>query len=131
MARAGTVAVLLPGAYYFLREQRPPPVAELRAAGVSIAISTDCNPGTSPTTSLLLMLNMACTLFRLTPEEALLGVTCNAAQALGASDRGRLEVGTRADLALWDIDDPAELAYALGANPLAGIVRRGNVVRWP
>jgi imidazolonepropionase len=131
MARAGTVAVLLPGAYYFLREQRPPPVAQLRAAGVSIAIATDCNPGTSPTTSLLLMLNMACTMFRLTPEEALLGVTCNAAQALGASDRGRLDVGMRADLALWAIDDPAELAYALGANPLSGIVRRGNVVRWP
>ena len=131
MARAGTVAVLLPGAYYFLREQRPPPVAQLRAAGVSIAIATDCNPGTSPTTSLLLMLNMACTLFRLTPEEALSGVTCNAAQALGASDRGRLEAGMRADLALWAIADPAELAYALGANPLAGIVRRGNVVRWP
>jgi imidazolonepropionase len=131
MARAGTVAVLLPGAYYFLREQRPPPVAALRAAGVSIAIATDCNPGTSPTTSLLLMLNMACTLFRLTPEEALSGVTCNAAQALGAFDRGRLEVGMRADLALWAIEDPAELAYALGANPIAGIVRRGNVVRWP
>ena len=131
MARAGTVAVLLPGAYYFLREQRPPPVADLRAAGVSIAISTDCNPGTSPTTSLLLMLNMACTLFRLTPEEALSGVTCNAAQALGASDRGRLEIGMTADLALWDIDEPAELAYAFGANPLAGIVHRGNVVRWP
>jgi len=103
----------------------------LRAAGVSIAISTDCNPGTSPTTSLLLMLNMACTLFRLTPEEALSGVTCNAAQALGASDRGRLEIGMTADLALWDIDEPAELAYAFGANPLAGIVHRGNVMRWP
>jgi imidazolonepropionase len=131
MARAGTVAVLLPGAYYFLREQRLPPVAELRAAGVSIAIATDCNPGTSPATSLLLMLNMACTLFRLTPEEALSGVTRHAARALGASDRGRLEVGVRADLALWAVDDPAELAYALGANPLSGIVRRGNVVRWP
>jgi len=131
MARAGTVAVLLPGAYYFLREQRPPPVAGLRAAGVAMAVATDCNPGTSPVTSVLLMLNMACTLFGLTPEEALSGVTCNAARALGASDRGRLEVGMQADLALWDVGDPAELAYALGANPLAGIVRRGNVLRWP
>ena len=131
MARAGTVAVLLPGAYYFLREQRLPPVAGLRAAGVAMAVATDCNPGTSPVTSVLLMLNMACTLFGLTPEEALSGVTCNAARALGASDRGRLEVGMQADLALWDVGDPAELAYALGANPLAGIVRRGNVLRWP
>ena len=96
-----------------------------------IAIATDCNPGTSPVTSLLLMLNMACTLFRLTPEEALAGVTCNAARALGASDRGRLAPGTRADLALWDVADPAELAYALGANPLAGVVRYGNAVHWP
>jgi len=110
MARAGTVAVLLPGAYYFLREQRPPPVAGLRAAGVAMAVATDCNPGTSPVTSVLLMLNMACTLFGLTPEEALSGVTCNAARALGASDRGRLEVGMQADLALWDVGDPAELA---------------------
>jgi imidazolonepropionase len=130
MARAGTVAVLLPGAYYFLRETRPPPVDALRAAGVPIAIATDCNPGTSPVTSLLLMLNMACTLFRLTPEEALAGVTCHAAQALGLPDRGRLAVGMRADLALWAIDAPAQLAYAIGANPLAGIVRRGDIVRW-
>jgi imidazolonepropionase len=131
LARAGTVAVLLPGAYYFLRETRAPPVTELRAAGVPIAIATDCNPGTSPVTSLLLMLNMACTLFRLTPDEALAGVTRTAAQALGLPDRGRLAAGMRADLALWDIGDPAELAYAIGANPLAGLVRRGNVLRWP
>jgi imidazolonepropionase len=131
LARAGTSAVLLPGAYYFLREQHAPPVAQLRAAGVPIAIATDCNPGTSPATSLLLMLNMACTLFRLTPEEALAGVTSNAARALGASDRGRLAPGTRADLALWDVADPAELAYALGANPLAGVVRYGNAAHWP
>ncbi|HEX8011441.1 MAG TPA: imidazolonepropionase [Casimicrobiaceae bacterium] len=131
LARAGTVAVLLPGAYYFLRAQKPPPVAALRAAGVPMAIATDCNPGTSPVTSLLLMLNMACTLFGFTPEEALSGVTCNAARALGAPDRGRLEVGMRADLTLWEIGHPAELSYALGACPLAGIVRRGNVVRWP
>jgi imidazolonepropionase len=130
MARAGTVAVLLPGAFYYLREQQPPPVASLRAAGVPMAIATDCNPGTSPVTSLLLMLNMACTLFRLTPEEALAGVTRHAAQALGLTDRGLLEAGARADLVLWDIDEPAELAYAVGANPLAGIVRGGRVVRW-
>lgn len=131
MARAGTVAVLLPGAYYFLRERKPPPIATLRDAGVPIALATDCNPGTSPVTSLLLMLNMACTLFGLTPEEALAGVTRNAAQALGSSDHGRLAPGTRADLALWDVGHPRELAYAVGANPLIGLVRRGAVVRWP
>jgi imidazolonepropionase len=130
MANAHTVAVLLPGAFYCLRETRLPPVAALRAKGVAMAIATDCNPGTSPVTSLLLMLNMACTLFRLTPAEALAGVTRNAAQALGLNDRGRLEAGFRADLVLWDIDAPVELAYAVGANPLAGIVRGGNVVRW-
>jgi imidazolonepropionase len=131
LARSGTVAVLLPGAYYFLREQRMPPVEGLRAAGVPIAVASDCNPGTSPVTSLLLMLNMACTLFRLTPDEALRGVTSNAARALGAADRGQLAPGMRADLALWDIVDPAELAYAVGANPLSGLVRQGNVIRWP
>ena len=130
MANAHTVAVLLPGAFYCLRETRPPPVAALRAANVAMAIATDCNPGTSPVTSLLLMLNMACTLFRLTPAEALAGVTRNAAQALGLNERGRLEAGFRADLVLWDIDEPVELAYAVGANPLAGIVRAGSVVHW-
>jgi imidazolonepropionase len=130
MANAHTVAVLLPGAFYCLRETRLPPVAALRAENVAMAIATDCNPGTSPVTSLLLMLNMACTLFRLTPAEALAGVTRNAAQALGLNDRGRLEAGLRADLVLWDIDEPVELAYAVGANPLAGIVRGGSVVRW-
>jgi imidazolonepropionase len=130
MARAGTVAVLLPGAFYCLRETRPPPIAHLRAHDIPMAIGTDCNPGTSPVTSLLLMLNMACTLFRLTPDEALAGVTWNAARALGFAGRGRLEAGARADLALWDIDRPAELAYALGANPCAGIIRGGRVVRW-
>ncbi|HEX5864930.1 MAG TPA: imidazolonepropionase [Casimicrobiaceae bacterium] len=130
MARAHTVAVLLPGAFYCLRETRLPPVAALRANGVAMAIATDCNPGTSPVTSLLLMLSMACTLFRLTPAEALAGVTRHAAQALGLDDRGRLEAGLRADLALWSIGDPVELAYAVGANPLAGIVRDGSVVRW-
>jgi imidazolonepropionase len=117
MARAGSVAVLLPGAFYFLRETRLPPVALLRQHGVTMAVATDCNPGTSPCTSLLLMLNMACTLFRLTPQEALAGVTRNAAQALGLSDRGVLAPGLRADFVLWDVHTPAELCYALGANP--------------
>ncbi|WP_332824567.1 imidazolonepropionase [Ramlibacter sp.] len=117
MAAAGSVAVLLPGAFYFLRETRLPPVALLRQHGVPIAISTDCNPGSSPCTSLLLMLNMACTLFRLTPEEALAGVTRNAAKALGLADRGVLAPGMRADFVLWEVEHPAELAYAFGRNP--------------
>jgi imidazolonepropionase len=129
MAHAGTVAVLLPGAFYALRETRLPPVPTLRAHGVPMAVATDCNPGTSPATSLLLMLNMACTLFRLTPEEALAGATRNAARALGLLDRGTLAVGLRADLALWDIDTPAELAYRIGDNPCIGIVRAGRVLR--
>jgi len=129
MAAAGTVAVLLPGAFYFLRETKLPPVAALRDAGVPIAIATDCNPGSSPLTSLLLALNMACTLFRLTPEEALAGATTHAARALGmANEVGTLEVGKAADLAAWEIDTPAELAYAMGASPLyaawVGGVRR-------
>jgi imidazolonepropionase len=117
MAQAGTVAVLLPGAFYFLRDTRVPPIALLRQHGVAMAVSTDCNPGTSPCTSLLLMLNMACTLFRLTPEEALAGVTRNAARALGLADRGVLAPGLRADFVLWDVRSPAELSYALGLNP--------------
>lgn len=129
MARAGTVAVLLPGAYYALRETRLPPVAMLRGHSVPIAVATDCNPGTSPVTSLLLMLNMACTLFGLTPEEALAGATRHAARALGLADRGTLAVGQRADLALWDIDTPAELAYRIGGNPCVGIVRGGRLQR--
>jgi imidazolonepropionase len=125
MASAGTVAVLLPGAYYFLRDTHLPPIAALREQRVPIAIATDCNPGTSPCTSLLLMLNMACTLFRLTPIEALAGVTRNAALALGLHDRGQLVAGMRADFALWDIRHPAELAYAFGANPCVGRVFGG------
>jgi imidazolonepropionase len=117
MAQAGSVAVLLPGAFYFLRETRLPPVELLRRHGVPIAVSTDCNPGTSPCTSLLLMLNMACTLFRLTPQEALAGVTRNAAKALGLADRGVLAAGLRADFIVWDASSPAELCYAVGANP--------------
>jgi len=126
MAEAGVAAVLLPGAFYFLGETQLPPIATLRQNNVALAIATDCNPGTSPCTSLLLMLNMACTLFRLTPAEALAGVTRNAAKALGiGSEVGRLVSGRRADLALWDISHPAELAYAFGANPRVGRVVRG------
>lgn len=117
MAASGTVAVLLPGAYYFLRETRLPPIDLLREHRVPMAISTDCNPGSSPCTSLLLMLNMACTLFRLTPQEALAGVTRHAARALGLTDRGTLAAGQRADVVLWDVQEPAELCYAMGAHP--------------
>ncbi len=127
LAAAGTVAVLLPCAYFTLRQRDPPPVDALRAAGVRIAVATDCNPGTSPCTSILLALAMACTAFGLTPDEALRGATANAARALGvAHDRGTLEVGKRADFALWAIDRPAELCYALGANPCVGVVYRGR-----
>jgi imidazolonepropionase len=128
MAKAGTVAVLLPGAFYFLRETKLPPIDGLRRAGVPIAIATDCNPGTSPLTSPLLALNMAATLFRLTPEEALAGMTRIAARALGLTDRGTLEVGKAADLAIWRIERPAELAYRIGFNPLIGLVKDGNRV---
>jgi len=128
MAVAGTVAVLLPGAFYFLRETRLPPVELLREQRVPMAISTDCNPGSSPCTSLLLMLNMACTLFRLTPEEALAGVTRHAAAALGLRDRGVLAPGMRADFVLWGVQRPAELSYALGANPRLKTVFKGQVV---
>ncbi|MDC6170793.1 imidazolonepropionase [Paucibacter sp. XJ19-41] len=127
LVASGTVATLLPGAYYFLRETKLPPVAALRAAGVPIAISPDHNPGTSPTLSLLLMLNMACTLFRLTPEEALRGVTVNAARALGLGDRGQLVAGQRADFCAWDIAHPNELAYYFGRNPLRRAVRAGKI----
>jgi imidazolonepropionase len=127
LAAAGTVATLLPGAYYYLRETAMPPIATLRERGVPIALATDCNPGTSPVTSLLLMLNMACTLFGLTPEEALAGVTRNAARALGLADEiGTLEVGKRADVAVWGIDHPAELAYGIGLNPCRAVYRGGQ-----
>ena len=131
MAAAGTVAVLLPGAYYFLRDTTPPPIAMLRAAGVAMAVATDCNPGTSPMTSILLAMNMACTLWRLTPQEALAGCTIHAARALGRQgDIGTLEVGKRADFALWDIARPADLAYAMGFNPCRAVVNAG-VLRAP
>lgn len=120
MARAGSVAVLLPGAFYALRETRLPPVASLRSHGVPIAIATDCNPGTSPLLSLRLAANMACTLFRLTPEEALRGITVNAARALGLHERGTLAVGKRADLVMWNARQPAELCYWVGG----GLVRQ-------
>jgi len=131
LAAAGTVAVLLPGAYYFLRDTTPPPIAALRAAGVPMAVATDCNPGTSPMTSMLLALNMACTLWRLTPQEALAGATIHAARALGRQDDiGTLEVGKRADFALWDIARPADLSYAIGFNPCRAVVN-GGVLRDP
>ncbi|MDH6257512.1 imidazolonepropionase [Bradyrhizobium sp. BR13661] len=127
MAEAGTVAVLLPGAFYFLRETRIPPIKAMRDAGVRMAVSTDCNPGTSPMPSLLAAMNMACTLFRLTPKEALAGATRNAAAALGlAREIGTLTVGKRADFALWAIDRPADLSYALGYNPCTEVVNAGS-----
>jgi imidazolonepropionase len=126
MAAAGTVAVLLPGAYYFLRDTTPPPVAALRAAGVPMAVATDNNPGTSPMTSLLLAMNMVCTLWRLTPLEALAGCTVHAARALGLQlEIGTLEVGKRADFALWQIARPADLSYAFGFNPCRAVVNGG------
>lgn len=129
LAAGGTVAVLLPGAFYFLRESRVPPVHLLRRYGVPMAVSTDCNPGTSPVGSLLLMLNMACTLFRMTPEEALAGATRNAALALGLAERaGTLEEGMDADFVLWEISEPAELAYGIAFNPCRQVVRHGLVV---
>lgn len=118
MARAGTVAMLLPGAFYTLNETRKPPVDLLRQNNVPIALATDCNPGSSPLTSLLLAMNMGCTLFGLTPAEALHATTTNAARALGLADAGTLAAGQRADLAIWDVTHPAELAYRIGFNPL-------------
>jgi imidazolonepropionase len=127
MAAAGTVAVLLPGAFYFLRDTQVPPIDLLRRHGVAMAVASDCNPGTSPLTSLLLAMNMAATLFRLTPEEALAGVTRNAARALGlAGETGTLEAGKWCDLAIWDIERPAELTYRMGFNPLHARVWRGG-----
>ncbi len=126
MAEAGTVAVVLPGAFYTLRETRLPPIDLFRGHGVDIAVASDFNPGSSPLPSLLLMLNMSCILFRMTPEEALAGVTRNAARALGlGADRGTLEAGKKADLAVWNIERPAELAYWGGYNPLHAAFRGG------
>jgi len=126
LARAGTVAVLLPGAYHYLRETVKPPVALLRAHGVPIAIATDCNPGTSPVLTLPTAMNLSCVLFGLTPEESVAAATRNAARALGLTDRGELRAGARCDLALWDAGSPAELCYWLGASPCAGVVIGGE-----
>jgi imidazolonepropionase len=128
MARAGTVAVLLPGAYYYLRETQLPPIQELRAHGVGMAVATDHNPGSSPALSLLLMVNMACTLFRLTPQEALRGVTEQAAHALGLqATHGTLAPGKRADFVVWDVSHANELAYWFGTNPCRRVVQGGRV----
>ncbi|MFN4009986.1 MAG: imidazolonepropionase [Pannonibacter sp.] len=126
LAASGTVAVLLPGAFYAIRETQVPPVAAFRAHGVPMALATDCNPGTSPLTSLLLTMNMGCTFFRLTVEEALRGVTVNAAKALGLEDCGRIAEGLRADLAIWNATTPAELVYRFGFNPLHARVFGGS-----
>ena len=129
IAASGTIAVLLPGAFYYLREKQLPPVAAIRHHKVPIAIATDLNPGSSPVHSLLATMNMACVLFGLTPEEALLGVTAHAANALGLKDRGRIAGGLRADLVFWDVERPGDLAYPLGFNPLAAVIRNGEIVR--
>lgn len=128
MAISGTVAVLLPGAFYTLRETKYPPVQGLRDAGVAMALATDCNPGTSPLTSILLTMNMGATLFRMTPAECLTGVTRHAARALGLADRGQIAPGMRADLAVWDITHPAELTYRIGFNPLHARIVGGELV---
>ncbi len=127
MAAAGTVAVILPGAFYTLRETRIPPIAAFRAHRVPMAVATDCNPGSSPMTSLLLAMNMAATMFRMTPEECLSGVTRHAAKALGLTDAGVLRAGMRADLAVWNVESPAELSYRIGFNPLWKRIFGGNL----
>jgi len=127
MAASGTVAVMLPGAFYTLREPQAPPVALLRGYGIPMAVATDCNPGSSPMTSLPLAMNMACTLFGLTPHEALSGATEHAARALGLTDRGRLAPGLRADLAVWDTDEPADLGYRIGGPPLHARIFGGRL----
>lgn len=127
MARAGTVAVILPGAFYTLRETQSPPIAAFRAAGVAMAVATDFNPGSSPVASLPLSMNMACTLFRMTPLEALQGTTLHAARALGLADRGTIAPGQLADLCLWDATHPAELSYRIGATPLHSRIFGGRL----
>ncbi|MEN0101219.1 MAG: amidohydrolase family protein, partial [Brucella pseudogrignonensis] len=128
MAKAGTVAVLLPGAYYFIRETQKPPVELFRAAGTKMALATDNNPGTSPLTSLLLTMNMGATLFRMTVDECIAGVTREAARALGVLNKtGTLEVGKDADLAIWSVERPAELVYRIGFNPLWKRVFKGQI----
>lgn len=123
MAQSGTVGVLLPTAFYVLKETQLPPIDKMRQQGVSMAISTDCNPGTSPSTSILLAMNMACTLFKLTPEEVLAGTTLNAAKALGLQDsKGKIAIGYDADIALWDIERPADLSYLIGQNKCVDVI---------
>lgn len=130
MTRAGTVAVLLPGAYYFIRETKKPPIELFRKHGTAMALATDCNPGTSPLTSLLLTMNMAATLFHMTVEECLLGITRNAAHALGRLDTvGTIEVGKQADLAIWSVESPAELVYRIGFNPLHQRIWNGHITK--
>jgi imidazolonepropionase len=129
IAKSGTVAVLLPGAFYYLKEKQLPPLADLRQCKAPIAIATDLNPGSSPVHSLLTTMNMACVLFGLTPEESLQGVTKNAAKALGLQDRGVIAPGMQADLAIWDAERPGDLAYPLGFNPLAAVFKAGQLVR--
>ncbi|WP_281857196.1 imidazolonepropionase, partial [Litoreibacter halocynthiae] len=127
LAKSGTVAVVLPGAFYTLRETQSPPIQAFRDHGVPMALATDCNPGSSPLTSPLLTMNMACTLFRMTPLEALLGMTVHAAKALGVADRGRIIAGARADLCVWNAQHPAELAYRIGFNPLHNRIFKGSL----
>jgi imidazolonepropionase len=129
IARSGTVATLLPGAFYYLKEKQLPPVAALRKHKVPIAVATDLNPGSSPVHSILATMNMACVLFGLTPEEALRGVTVNAARALGLKDRGVIAPGMKADLVLWNVERPGDLAYPLGFNPCAAVIRNGEIMR--
>lgn len=129
ISSSGTTAVLLPGAFYFLREKQMPPIALMRELNVPIALASDCNPGTSPVTSLLLIMNMACTLFRMTPAEVMQGVTLNAAQALGMQQtHGSITVGKAADMAVWNVRSPAELCYYLGSQPLSGLVKSGKLL---
>jgi imidazolonepropionase len=127
MARAGTVAVILPGAFYTIRETQAPPLQAFREHGVPMALATDCNPGSSPLSSALLAMNMGCTLFRMTPLEALLGMTAHAAKALGLATRGRIIAGWQADLCIWDAAHPAELAYRIGFNPLHSRIFKGSL----
>lgn len=126
MARSGTVAVILPGAFYTLHETQMPPIETFRAYNVPMALATDCNPGSSPMASILLAMNMGCTLFRMTPAEALAGVTVHAAKALGVTDTGQIRAGLRADLAIWNIDHPSELSYRIGFNPLHARIFGGS-----
>ena len=128
MKEAGTIAVLLPGAYYTLRDSKCPPIDLLRKHKVPMAVATDCNPGSSPVLSLKLMINMASTIFQLTPEEAIAGVTRNAAKALGLRDRGIIKEGMLADLVRWDIEHPAELAYYVGGNHLKSVIKNGKII---